>query len=110
MNVDTGRRRPAAVGEAGDQDTRTAGTRDLETGADSGEDGQALGLGDDLGRNGEENTRLFLGSGSINWLCLDGRLGGRFGGGGLDLVGDGEGGLRRGSRRSCVAVDAVLCE
>ena len=108
VNVDTGWRRPSAVGESGDQNTRAAGARDLEPGADGGEDGQALGLGNDLGRNGEENTRLFLGSGSINGLCLDGGVGGGFSGGRFDLVGDGEGGLRRGSRWSCVAVDAVL--
>ena len=83
------RGRPRTVGEAGDEDAAPRGARDLEAGADGGEDQEALGAGDDLGgyRKQDLGLRTRLARAVLS-----------FGLGGNGLA-----------RFGAVAVDAFLC-
>lgn len=81
MHLDAAGRRPATIWQASDDDAGPCGTRDVEAGAGGGEDGEANGLVDDGGGDGEKRAVL-------PWL---GGCGGGFavgvGGGCLDGLG-----------------------
>lgn len=92
MHLDARGRRPAAVWQAGDDDSGACGTGDVEAGAGGGEDGEADSLVNDRGGDGEEGAIfLWFGGGS-------GRLAISVGGGCLDSLGS-----------LSVGVNAILC-
>lgn len=78
MHLDARGRRPAAVWQAGDDDAGACGARDVEAGTSGGEDGEADGLVDDRGGDGQEGAvLLWFGGGSgglavgVDSRCLD---------------------------------------
>lgn len=87
MQLNARGRTPGSVWEPRNEDAGPGGTRDLEAGPERGEDGQADRLGDDLGRDRDDDAVLGLFSSGIDDSV--GRLGG---------VGIGRGGERRPSR------------